>query len=118
MSRFGKGFKHQFKIKETPLLNNFIPTRKDCPTIDTQTKEVKLRFGNLYYRIVIGAWLFVLCCTRPGIAYAIYKLAKFSNNPAVVHYRALLHVIGCIKNTLYKQLKIYSDGKKSTQKVH
>ena len=39
VSRFEKSFKHQFKVKETPLPSNFVPTRKDCPTTETQTKE-------------------------------------------------------------------------------
>ena len=104
VSRFEKSFKHQFKIKETPPPNNFIATRKDCPTTDTQTKEVKLRFENLHYMSVIGALLYVSCCTRPDTAYAVNKFAKFSNNPGVAHYIALLHLIGYIKNTSYKQI--------------
>ena len=100
VSGFEKSFKHQFKIKKTTLRNNFIPTRKDCPTADTQTKEDKLRFGNLHYISIICALLNVSCCTRPDIASAVNKLVKFSNNPGVVHYRAMLHLIGYIKNTL------------------
>ena len=82
VSGFEKSFKQQFKVKDTPLSSNFVPTRKDCPTTETQTKEVvKLRFGNLHYRAAIGALLYVSCCTRPDIAYAVNKLAKFSNSP-------------------------------------
>ena len=113
VSRFEKSFKHQFKVKETPLPTNFIPSKKDCPTTDNQTKEVKLRFGNLHYRSVIGALLYISCCTRIDIAYAVNKLAKFSNNPGIIHYRALLHLVGFIKNTANKQLKFYSDYRNS-----
>ena len=77
ISRFEKSFKHQFKIKNTPLPSNFVPTKKDSPTTGTQIKEVKLRFGNLHYRSVIGALLYVSCCTRHDIAFAVNKLAKF-----------------------------------------
>ena len=83
VNRFEKSFKHQFKVKDTPLPSNFVPTRKDYPTTETQTKDVKLRFGNLHYRTVIGALLYVLCCTCPDIAYAVNKLAKFSNSPGI-----------------------------------
>ena len=113
VSRFEKSFKHQFKVKDTPLPSNFVPTRKDCPTTEIQTKEVKLRFGNLHYRAVIGALLYVSCCTRPDIAYAVNKLAKFSNSPGIIHYRAMLHLIGYIKNTSCKYLKFYSNLKES-----
>ena len=56
----------------------------------------------------MGALLYVSCCTRPDIAYAVNKLAKFSNSPGITHYRAMLHLIGYIKNTSNKYLKFYS----------
>ena len=37
------------------------------------------------------------------------KLAKFSRNPGIIHFRALIHLIGFIKTTFYKGLKYYSD---------
>ena len=113
ISRFEKSSKHQFKVKDTPLPSNFVPTRKDCPTTEIQTKEIKLRFGNLHYRAVIGALLYLSCCTRPDIAYALNKLAKFSNSPGIIHNRAMLHLIGYIKNTSSKYLKFYSNLKES-----
>ena len=57
--RFEKSFKHQFKIKYSPLPSKFVLSKKDCPITETQMKEVKLRFGNLHYRSVIGALLYV-----------------------------------------------------------
>ena len=85
VSRFEKSFKHEFKTKESPLPTMFITSKKDCPTVDTQLKEVKIRFGNLNYRLIIGALLYVSCCTRPDIIYAVNKLAKYTNNPAIAH---------------------------------
>ena len=55
-------FKHPFKGKQSPLPTNFIPNKKDSPTTEEQIKETKLRFGNLSYRSVIGALLYVSCC--------------------------------------------------------
>ena len=40
-SRFEKSFKHQFKIKDSPLPSNFIPSKKDSPTTALQVKEEK-----------------------------------------------------------------------------
>ena len=108
IARFEKAFKHSFKTKESPLPINFIPTKKDSPITEEQMKEVKLRFGNLNYRSVIGALLYVSCCTRPDIAFAVNKLAKFAHNPGVYHYRCLLHLIGFLKTTSFKGLKFYS----------
>ena len=49
ITRFEKSFKHEFKIKDSPLPTNFVPSKKDSPTVDAQLKEIKLRFGNLHY---------------------------------------------------------------------
>ena len=95
------------------LPTNFTPSKKDSPTIEEQIKETKLRFGNLYYRSVIGALLDVSCCTRPDKTYAVNKFAKFSHNPGTIHFRAYLHLIGFLKNTSYKGLKFFSDFKYS-----
>ena len=108
ISRFEKSFKHPFKKKDFPLPISFVPTKKDCPTTEEQIKETKTRFGNLHYRSVIGALLYVSCCTRPDICFAVNKLAKYANNPGVVHFRALLHLIGFLKNTSNKSLRFYS----------
>ena len=69
-SRFEKQFKHSFKLKDPPLPSSFIPSKRDCPKAETQIKETKLRFGNMNYRSVIGALLYVSYCTRPDITYA------------------------------------------------
>ena len=113
VSRFEKLFKHTFKLKDSPLPTSFVPTKKDCPTTDAETKEVKIRFGNLNYRSIIGALLYVSCCTRPDITYAVNKLAKFSNNPGVTHFRAILHLIGFIKGNSNKGIKFYASIKDS-----
>ena len=42
VSRFEKSFKHEFKTKESPLPTTFVPSKKDCPTVDTQLKEIKI----------------------------------------------------------------------------
>ena len=80
ISRFEKVSKHTFKLKDSPLPTIFIPSKNDCPTTEPHIKEAKLRFGNLNYRYVIGALLYISCCTRPDISFADIKLAKFSNN--------------------------------------
>ena len=40
VSWFEKSFKHSLKLKLTLLPSNFIPTKKDCPVTETQSKEV------------------------------------------------------------------------------
>ena len=65
------------------------------------------------YISIVGALLYVSCCTRPDITYAVNKLAKFSNNPGVIYFRAILHLIGFIKFTSSKGIKFYADIKHS-----
>ena len=113
VSRFEKSFKHEFKTKESPLPTIFVPSKKDCPIVDTQLKEVKIWFGNLNYRSIIGALPYVSCCTCPDITYAVNKLAKYVNNPGIAHYRALLHLIGFIKGNSNKGIKFYHDVHKT-----
>ena len=92
-----------------PSPKSFIPSKKDCPMNEHQIKEVKLSFGNVNHRPVIGVLLYISCCTRLDISFAVNKLARFSNNPGVIiHFRYFLHLIGYIKNTPSKGLKFYS----------
>ena len=57
--------------------------------------------------------LYMPCCTRPDICYAVNKLAKFSNNPGIKHYKALLYLIGCLKGNNTKGLAFYHDTRES-----
>ena len=45
------------------------------------------------------------------VLYVVNKLAKFSNNPGMTHFRALLHLIGYIKKNSNKEIKFYSNIK-------
>ena len=92
-SRFEKQFKYPFTLKDSPLPSAFLPFEKDCPKTETEIKETKLRFGNMNYRSIIGALLYVSYCTRSDITYARNKLAKFVNNPGDIHFGAILYLI-------------------------
>ena len=112
-ARIEKTFKNPIKMKDSPLPNGFIPTKDDCPKNQAQMDEVKQRFKNLHYRSAIGSLLYISCRTRPDMCYAVNKLAKFSNNPGIVHYKALLHLIGYLKGHGDKGLRFYKDIKLS-----
>ena len=112
-SRLEKAFKNTIKLRDSPLPMSFIPTNKDCPQNSVQIAEVKKRFKNLHYRSAIGSLLYMSCCTRPDICYAVNKLAKYSSNPGIKHYRGLLHLIGYIKAHPSKGIQFYKDIKQS-----
>ena len=60
-----------------------------------------------------GALLYVPCCTRPDISYAVNKLVTYVNNPGATYFRTLLHLIGFLKSNSHKGLKFYNDVTKS-----
>ena len=112
-SRLEKSFKNPIKGKDSPVPNGFIATKDDSPVNEAQKEEVKQRFKNLKYRSAIGVILYMSCCTRPDVSYSVNKLAKYSNNPGINHYKALLHLIGFLKINNTKGLTFYSDVKES-----
>ena len=87
-------------------------SKSQCPAVDS---EEAIRMKTLPYRELIGTLLWVANGTRPDIAYAVGTLAKFTNNPGVIHWKALLRVLGylgrsidfCIK---YQRNEELSDG--------
>ena len=86
-SIFEISLKHPFKGKQPPLPTNFILFKKDIPITEVQTKEIQSIFRNLNYRSVIGALLYVSCCTQPDITYAVNELAKFSHRLGIINFR-------------------------------
>ena len=43
-----------------------------------------------------------------NIAYAVNDLENFLHNPGIIHFRALIYLVGFIKSTSYTQLKYFS----------
>ena len=103
VSGLEKIFKYQFKVKDTPLPYNFVPTKKGSHTTNIQNLKVKLRFRNLHYRSAIGALLYIFCWTRPDIASTADKLAKFSHNPESIQSK-----ISWYLRIWWGQLKMFS----------
>jgi hypothetical protein len=57
------------------------------------TEEAR-RMQSLPYRELIGTPLWLANGTRPDISYAVGTLAKYTNNLAEIHWKALLCVLG------------------------
>lgn len=62
------------------------------------------------YRKAIGCLLYLSTCTRPDIALAVSKLAKYVQNPGRVHWQALKHLMRYLKGTLDYGLRYTSNG--------
>ena len=62
--------------------------------------EEALRMQSRPYRELIGTLLWIANGTRPDISYAVGTLAKYTNNPAELHWHALLRVLGYLAKTV------------------
>ena len=115
IKHFLEGLKDKFKFKErrTPLPMDFIPTKKDCALTDEEKLQVQERFGDINYRSVIGGIIYASSGTRPDLTYAVSKLAKFSNNPGMKHFRALVWLVSYINTTQDKGIRYYHEYQKS-----
>jgi len=56
------------------------------------------------YRELIGSLIWISTCTRPEIAFAVNKLAAFSNNPSDEHFKILKKILKYLKGTLALKL--------------
>ena len=52
------------------------------------------------YRAVLGSVMWGQLATRPDLSFSVSLLARFQANPGIEHWRALVHVVGYVKNTI------------------
>ena len=79
----------RLKPYSTPMDSRVPYTKSQCPTPES---EEATRMKSMLYRELKGTLLWVANGTRPDIAYAVCTLAKFTNNPGEIHWKALLQV--------------------------
>ena len=58
-----------------------------------------LQMATFPYRELIGTLLWISNGTRPDIVFPVNTLAKYTHNPALIHWRAALRVLGYLKAT-------------------
>ena len=64
-----------------------------APIPDSSAKYRDLESSSGFsYRSVLGALIYAHVVTRPDIGYAVMTLARFSEQPAKIHYDALRRV--------------------------
>ena len=88
----------------TPMLID-PPTKEDCPVTD----EDKQAMSEVPYRSAIGALMYLSVCTRPDIARAVNRLAKFVINPGQAHWKAVKRVLRYLQHTKEHGLKLTAD---------
>lgn len=74
-----------------------------------KTNDSDKRFDNKLYQAAIGSLLYLSLYTRPDIAYAVSKLAKFSSDPTISHWQCVKHLLRYLQGTKKLGL-LYKNG--------
>jgi len=101
------------KKRDTPLPIDFVATKRDCAISEEEKEEVQKRFGHIHYRSAIGALIYASSGTRADITFAVSKLAKFSNDPGMKHYKALVWLISYLATHPDKGIRFYHNPEDS-----
>jgi hypothetical protein len=80
----------------TPMYSEAQLSKSQCPS---EGLEEALQMNNMSYRELIGLLLWVANGTRPDVSFSVNTLAKFTSNPGLVHWKALLRVLGYLYAT-------------------
>ena len=79
--------------------------------------------AQLEYASAICSLMYAMYCTKPDIAFVMYKLSRFTSNPSVEHWNAIGRVLVYLKRTInlslfYNNYPIvfegYSDATRTT----
>ena len=82
--------------RNTPLPVGIVLDNNMSPKTDSERKLM----NDKPYRPVLGSVMWGQLATRPDLAFSVSLLARFQSNPGIDHWKALLHVVGYIKNTI------------------
>ena len=68
-------------------------------------KNVYESISQLEYAQIIGSLMYLINCTRPDIAYAVSKLSRYTKNPGVEHWKAIIRVLRYLRYT--RNIRLY-----------
>jgi hypothetical protein len=93
----------------TPMEPGLKLTKDMCPTTPAEIQEML----GVPYLNAVGALNYLAVATRPDIAYAVHKLARFNSNPGMAHWKAVKHLFRYLQGS--KDLKLtYAPDPSST----
>jgi hypothetical protein len=82
--------------RNTPLPPGVVLDNNMSPKTVSERKEME----DKPYRSLLGSVMWGQLATRPDLSFSVSLLACFQANPGIDHWKALLHVMGYIKNTI------------------
>ena len=86
---------------------DFIPTVDEL-SADEATANKLMEEYNLDFASCVGALIY-LALTRTDIIFAVNKLAKFTRRPGENHIKALLHLLGYLRDHTHLGVRFYSN---------
>jgi hypothetical protein len=114
------------KYRSTPMDNGTKLDRDDCPKTEYEKENMK----QYPYREVIGALNYLVSTVRPDLSFSVNYLARFMDNPGIIHWNNLLNIIAylrdhqssCIKYGILNdmtdnELKVYVDADHATTDI-
>ena len=87
--------------KDTPMQANAKFSKEQCP--EPGSEEHKY-MQKVPYRNLLGSLGYIAQITRGDIAFAVNKLAAFSNNPGKVHWMALKRILVYLYHSRHRRL--------------
>ncbi len=106
---FEKVFK-EFGLENLPLRSIPLPVGTSLSNdMSPTTNEERQVMKDKPYRTLLGKVMWGQLTTRPDLSYAVSVLSRYQTNPGLEHWRALLHVLGYIRQTVKFGLIFSSD---------
>ena len=102
---------NRFQLKHVPLRNTPLPVglildSNMCPQTDLEREQM----NNKPYHAVLGSVMWGQLATRPDLLFTVSLLSQFQNDPGTEHWKALMHIIRYIWNTLDYGLTYWRDA--------
>ena len=69
----------------TLLAGHFKLSSKQCP----QSPEEEEEMSQVIYASAVGSLMYVIVCTKPGLAYAVGTVSQFMSNPEKQYWEAV-----------------------------
>ncbi|KIP03168.1 hypothetical protein PHLGIDRAFT_78019 [Phlebiopsis gigantea 11061_1 CR5-6] len=92
LSRYGF---EDIKPLSIPMDPHLQLSQDQCPKTTSEQAEMR----HKPFRQALGALMYAAVGTRPDIAYAVFQLARYSENPGITHWTALKRVFAYLKST-------------------
>lgn len=84
------------KPKSTLFALGTLLSKEGSPSTDAQRRFM----ADKPYDVIVGGLQFAVGAMRPDLAFSVNVLSRYSRDPGPSHWKALLHVLGYVKETL------------------